>query len=68
MRCRCTYFKLIERGFKPIDHAWSCPLNSEYEKTHPKKRVMLKDNPYKEINRAKEDNPYAKKISKITQF
>ena len=30
MKCTCTYKTLINRGFHPIDHAWNCPLNTNY--------------------------------------
>lgn len=56
MKCNCTYLKLKERGYEPIDHAWSCPLNNGYYKK-PSKRIMppKEDNPYKEVNRFKQE-------------
>lgn len=56
-RCNCTYNTLVKRGFKPLDHAWSCPLNRSY--IEPKIDRMDNKNdeqsPYKEIWLDKED-------------
>lgn len=59
--CTCTYFKLKERGYEPIDHAYNCPLSKGfYEK--PLKRVIPPkgNNPFDEVNRSKLENTYAK--------
>jgi hypothetical protein len=55
IKCNCTYDALIKRGFHPIDHAWSCPLNKDFvevvrELKEPKPiKIKRENNPYKEI-------------------
>jgi hypothetical protein len=54
-KCSCTYFKLKERGYEPIDHAWSCPLSKGFYKKTPKRFVFPEgDNPYGATDRFKE--------------
>lgn len=63
MKCNCKYFKLKAKGYNVIGHAYTCPMNPNYEalKSKPLFKLPKEDNPFKEVNRAKEDNPYAKK-------
>lgn len=37
-KCTCTYQTLVNRGFKPIDHSWACPLNKNYKE--PEKVIL----------------------------
>ena len=59
-RCTCTYETLVKRGFHPIDHSWSCPLNKNFvevikELKEPKKHIKLGINPYKEVKYKNKD-------------
>jgi len=66
--CQCTYFKLKERGYEPIDHACNCPLNKGYYMKTPKRFVPPKgNNPYYEIDRSRNNNPYAEDRSITTE-
>lgn len=62
-RCNCTFNKLVKLGFRPIDHAGTCPLSKIYQG----KRFPLPkgDNPILAVDRFEEErNEYFREKSR----
>jgi hypothetical protein len=57
-KCNCKYYLLRQEGYNPLNHAFNCQLR-ENKKHHRIWKKLIKlpegDNPYKEVNRFKND-------------
>ena len=57
MECNCKYFKFKSKGYNVTGHAYTCPMNPNYDILKPKQlfKYPKGNNPYKEVNRFEEE-------------